>query len=41
MTKATFLINDRWRLSEEGELQWIPRYPAQISACAANTPGSC
>ena len=23
MTRATFPINDRWRLSEDGELQWI------------------
>ena len=23
MTKATFPINDRWRLSEDGECQWI------------------
>ncbi len=23
MTKATFAITDRWRLSEDGELQWI------------------
>ena len=23
MIKATFPINDRWRLSEDGKLQWI------------------
>ncbi len=23
MTKATFAINDRWRLTEDGALQWI------------------
>ncbi len=23
MTKATFAINDRWRLTEDGECQWI------------------
>ena len=26
MTKATFPINDRWRLSEDGEVQWILQY---------------
>ena len=23
MTKATFPINDRWRLTEDGDVQWI------------------
>ena len=23
MTKATFAINDRWRLTEDGDVQWI------------------
>ena len=23
MTKTTFQINDRWRISEDGECQWI------------------
>ncbi len=42
MTKTTFPINDRWRLSDDGKMQWVLEYRAgqswQAKAfCVSNT----
>ncbi len=43
MTKVTFPINDRWRLSEDGKLQWVLEYRAgqrwQAKACCGSKTG--